>query len=252
MSNDALVIGDTINSVPVRYRHPKGPRRGVIVVLHPGPGLVPPFLAWLDVLAEEGYEAIAPQLFHRAGRDTYDPMQDFGGDQLAFANALPGDAQVEEDVDAVIAGLMDQGVSASEIGLLGFSYGARAAFLLASKKSLGAAVSWYPVGVQRKGFGMNPGIGAIHITTPPSTPWLGLSGERDFLLQPGELDEWQAALDSLASDHIQLVRYPNAGHGFDMHGAMGPDGPDTYDGPAREDGLARTFAAFTTLAPAPH
>jgi carboxymethylenebutenolidase len=250
MSNDALVIGDTINGVPVRSRHPQGPRRGVIVLLHPGPGLVPPFLEWLDILAAEGFEAIAPQLFHRAGREYYDPMADFGGDQLAFADALPGDTAVEEDVDAVLAGLAEQGVSPSEIGLLGFSYGARAAFMLATKKSLGAAVSWYPVGVERKSFGMNAGIGAINITTAPSTPWLGLSGEQDFLLQPGELDDWEAALTAIGSDHITLVRYPTAGHGFDAHGSMGPGAPDSYDGPSRDDGLARTLAKFSTLAPA--
>jgi carboxymethylenebutenolidase len=211
---------------------------------------VPPFLAWLDLLAAEGYEAIAPQLFHRAGREYYDPMADFGGDQLAFAAALPGDSEVEADVDAVIAGLTAQGVAPSEIGLLGFSYGARAAFMLANKKSLGAAVSWYPVGVQRKGFGMNPEIGAITITAAPGTPWLGLSGEQDFLLQPGELDDWEAALNAIGSDHLSLVRYATAGHGFDTHGAMGPGAPDTYDAPSRDDGLARTLAKFSTLAPA--
>jgi carboxymethylenebutenolidase len=247
MSNEALVVGDTINGVPVRSRHPEGPRRGVIVLLHPGPGLVPPFLGWLDLLAAEGYEAIAPQLFHRAGREYYDPMADFGGDQVAFAAALPGDKDVEQDVDAVIAGLVALGVSTPEIGLLGFSYGARAALMLATKKSLGAAVSWYPVGVQRKGFGMNPEIGAIHLTAAPSTPWLGLSGEQDFLLQPGELDEWEAALNAIGSDHVELVRYPTAGHGFDAHGSMGPGAPDSYDGPARDDGLARTLAKFRAL-----
>jgi carboxymethylenebutenolidase len=250
MSSDALAIGDTINGVPVRSRHPEGTRRGVIVLLHPGPGLVPPFMEWLDLLAAEGYEAVAPQLFHRAGREYYDPMADFGGDQIAFAAALPGDKHVEEDVDAVIAGLIALGVSPSEIGLLGFSYGARAAFMLATKKSLGAAVSWYPVGVQRKGFGTNPGLGAINITAAPTTPWLGLSGERDFLLQPGELDDWEAALTAIGSDHLNLVRYPTAGHGFDMHGSMGPGAPDTYDGPSRDDALARTLDKFSTLAPA--
>jgi carboxymethylenebutenolidase len=248
MSNEALAIGTTINGVPVHYRHPFGPRRGVIVLLHAAPGIVPPFLDWLDILAAEGYEAIAPVLHHRAGREFFDPMMDFGGDQIAFADALPSDAQMREDVDAVLNGLTDLGVTASEIGLLGFSYGARATFLLANEKSLGAAVSWYPVGVQRKSFGTNPALGPIHITTAPTTPWLGLSGERDFLLQPGELDEWEAALDAIGSDHIEIVRYPNAGHGFDLHGAMGPGAPDTYDGPARDDGLARTLARFQALA----
>jgi carboxymethylenebutenolidase len=249
MSKEALAIGDTINGVPVRSRAPHGSPRGVVVLLHPGPGLVPPFLEWLDILASDGYYAIAPQLFHRAGRESYDPMADFGGDEVAFAAALPGDKQVEDDVDAIIAGLVDQGVSPSEIGLLGFSYGARAAFVLAATKSLGAAVSWYPVGVQRKAFGTNPELGPIRLTAAPTTPWLGLSGERDFLLQPGELDEWEAALGAVGSEHITLVRYPTAGHGFDAHGSMVPGAPDSFDGPARDDGLVRTLEMFSTLAP---
>jgi carboxymethylenebutenolidase len=249
MSNEALVIGDSINGVPVHSRHPVGPRRGVIVVLHAAPGIVPPFLDWLDLLAAEGYEVVAPALHHRAGREAFDPFADFGGDQDAFADALPSDAQMEEDVDAVLAGLAELGVVPAEIGILGFSYGGRATFLLATKKKVGAAVSWYPVGVQRKSFGTNPSIAPIHISTAPSTPWLGLSGERDFLLEPGELDEWEAALNSLGSDHVTLVRYPTAGHGFDMHGSMGPGGPDIYDGPSRDDGLARTLALFSTLVP---
>jgi carboxymethylenebutenolidase len=250
MSNDALQIGESINGVPVHSRHPAGPRRGVIVVLHAAPGIVPPFLDWLDLLAAEGYEAIAPVLHHRAGREAFDPFADFGGDQDAFADALPSDAQMQEDVDAVLAGLADLGVSPAETGILGFSYGGRATFLLATKKKLGAAVSWYPVGVQRKSFGTNPSLAPIPISSALTTPWLGLSGERDFLLAPGELDDWEAALDAVGGDHVTLVRYPTAGHGFDMHGAMGPGGPDIYDGPSRDDGLARTLALFSTLVPA--
>lgn len=250
MSEKALDIGDSVNGVPVHVRHPVGPRRGVVLVLHAAPGIVPPFLDWLDLLVAEGYEVIAPSLHHRAGREAFDPFADFGGDQDAFADALPSDAQMQEDVDAVLSGLVDLGVTPSEIGLLGFSYGARATVLLATKKALGAAVSWYPVGVQRKSFGTNPTLPPIHLSAAPTTPWLGLSGELDFLLEPGELDEWEAALDSLGSDRVTLVRYATAGHGFDMHGSMGPGGPDIYDGPSRDDGLARTLAMFNTLVPA--
>jgi carboxymethylenebutenolidase len=247
MSTEALLIGDTINGVPVHSRHPTGPRRGVIVVLHAAPGIVPPLLDWLDLLAAEGYEVVAPVLHHRAGREFFDPLADFGGDQDAFADALPSDAEMQEDVDAVLAGLADVGATPLEIGLLGFSYGGRATFLLAMTRALGAAVSWYPVGVQRKSFGTNPSLAPIPIHAAPATPWLGLSGEADFLLAPGELDDWEAALMAVGSGRVSLVRYPTAGHGFDMHGSMGPGGPDIYDGPSRDDGLARTLALFSTL-----
>jgi carboxymethylenebutenolidase len=124
--------------------------------------------------------------------------------------------------------------------VLGFSYGGRAAYLVAAEQDLGAAVSFYGNGVQRKSFLGNEELPALADRTRSlRTPWLGLYGEQDFLLTPGELDEWQKELAEAPVD-TELVRYPNAGHAFDVQEPFGP-GPIPYVADATEDATERTL-----------
>jgi carboxymethylenebutenolidase len=248
MSKEALTLGGSINGVPVQVRQPIDGMSGVVIVLHQAPGITPPIVEWLDFLADSGYVAIAPNLHHRRKVDFINPME-FGGDMDAFSAVLPTDADLNEDFSAILEGLADLGVKPRSIAVIGFSYGARAAYLLATTMALGAAVSWYPVGVHVESFDGNAGLPALAaLQTPPSTPWLGLVGDEDFMLAPGESELWQASIESLGSGEVTLVRYPTASHGFDAHNAMGPGMPDTFNAEAREDGVARTMAMLSRIA----
>src|ERR1700722_16365797 len=54
-------------------------------------------------------------------------------------------------------------------------------------------------------------------TTSPARGVLGLYGEQDLLPSPGELDEWEQQLAAPVA--AELVRYPDAGHAFDVEEA---------------------------------
>ena len=213
-----------------------------VVVFHQAPGLTPDIHAWLDRLAGQGYLSVAPELHHRRGVATIDPFTEFGGDVQAFAAALPTDEELLEDVKALLQALTTAGLD--EIHLLGFSYGGRAAYLVASTLPVSSAVSWYPSGVHEYAFRGNPGLPALTgVGCFPSAPWLGLAGGSDPILVPGELEAWQKALAASGAP-ASLVTYPEAGHAFDIHHGFGPDAPDTYHAAAFEDALSRTLAHF--------
>jgi carboxymethylenebutenolidase len=227
--------------IPLHVKGSAGTGRAV-VVLHQAPGLTPDIHAWLDRLAQQGYLAVAPELHHRRGVAAIDPFAEFGGDPDAFAAALPTDEELLEDVKAVLDALAGGGIE--EVHLLGFSYGGRAAYLVASTLQVSSAVSWYAVGVHENAFRGNPGLPALTgIGIFPSASWLGLAGGSDPILVPGELEAWQKALTASGAP-ASLITYPEAGHAFDVHHGFGPDAPDTYRAAAFEDALSRTLAHF--------
>jgi len=229
---------------PMRVSRPEGEPRGGVIVLHQAGGYAAQTERWITELAAEGYLAVAPILHHRRGVETLHPSE-FGGDIVAFSQALPGDSSAREDIGAAIDYLSEQGVTPEHTGLVGFSFGGRAAYLVASERALGAAISFYGGGVQRENFPGNDDLPALAARTAElKTPFLGLFGEEDFMLSPGELDDWEAALAE-ASVAASLVRYPGAGHAFDVDEAFVPGAPSPYVADAANDatGRARSFLA---------
>lgn len=231
------------DGVPLRVSRPDGEARSGVIVLHQAPGYSPQTEAWLERLADAGYVAVAPLFHHRSGAEALDPMQ-FGGDLQAFAAALPGDADALADVDAALRFLSELGIPDSHVGVLGFSYGGRVGYLVAAERELAGVVSYYSGGVQRKNFHGNDQLPSLSRRTPElRTPWLGLIGEQDMMLEPGELDEWEAALQS-APVAVTLVRYPGAQHAFDVDAVLIPGMPSPYDAAVAEDATSRTITFF--------
>jgi carboxymethylenebutenolidase len=230
-----------LRNTPARVAGPASSPRGGVVVLHQAPGYSPQTAAWLERLAAEGYLAVAPLLLHRQGVTAVNPVERFGGDVVAFAKFLPGDDEVREDVAAVLDHFESAGIAPSVTGIVGFSYGGRASYLIAAERTLGAAVSFYGGGVQRKSFEGNDQLPALNDRTAGlRTPWLGLFGEQDFMLTPGELDEWELELRK-APVSTQLIRYPDAGHAFDVDMPLGPGLPTSYAADAAEDATTRAL-----------
>lgn len=124
-------------------------------------------------------------------------------------------------------------------------YGGRLTYLVASQQPLTAAVSYYSGGVQRKNFHGNDAIPALTDRTAVlQTPWLGFIGEQDFMLEPGELDEWETALKSAPVD-VELVRYAGSGHAFDVDMPFGPGMPSPYVAEVADDAERRTLEFLT-------
>jgi carboxymethylenebutenolidase len=179
-------------------------------------------------LAKLGYLALAPDLFRRQGDVT--GMRDMREIYDKVASKV-SDAQVMADLEAAadfaIQGRGDPG----RIGLTGFCWGGRIAWLAAAQTGrLRAAVAWY---------GRLAGdTDALHPCYPMDVagllccPVLGLYGGRDSSIPLSQVELMRTAL-ARADRNAQIVVYPDAGHAF--HADYRP----SYNEAASRDGWTR-------------
>jgi len=186
-------------------------------------------------LAGEGYHAVAPHLFHRAGGGTA-PYDDFNKVMPLFQGI--SDDGILMDVDAAVAHLRDAGFTDDKIGIVGFCMGGRVTFLVAVRRSLGAAVGFYGGGIVSSRFPVFPPL--IDEAAQLKTPWLGLFGDQDDSIPVEDVERTRAELEAAAVDH-EVVRYPDAGHGFHCDRREGH-----YNEAAAADGWQRTLAWFSS------
>jgi len=94
--------------------------------------------------AEEGYYAVAPDLFHRFDVRTI-PYEDVKGAVAAIVQLK--NEMVMSDISATVRFLRDQ-VEVGKIGVLGYCFGGRAAYVAATRLAEPAAfVAYYAAGV---------------------------------------------------------------------------------------------------------
>ena len=183
--------------------------------------------------AAAGYEAIAPHIFHRAGGGTA-PYGDFSK-VLPLFEGLTDDG-ILADVDAAVAHLESLGLDHHQVGIVGFCMGGRVSFLVAARRTLGAAVGFYGGGIVTGRFPQFPPL--IDEAPNLQTPWLGLFGDQDESIPVEDVERLRDELTERAPVPNSVVRYPDAGHGFHC------DVRDAYDEDAAEDGWRRTIAWF--------
>jgi carboxymethylenebutenolidase len=97
--------------------------------------------------AAAGHHTVAPTMFHRAGGGTA-PYDDFAQVMPLFRGM--SDDAIIADVDATIGHLRDAGFDDRRIGIVGFCFGGRVTFLVATRRALGAAVGFYGGGIVTK------------------------------------------------------------------------------------------------------
>lgn len=165
-------------------------------------------------LADAGFHAVAPDFFHRsapaAGGKATVEYGDFGPVMEHF-QALGGDASILIDVEAALEYLRAAGFEDRAIGIVGFCFGGRVTFLVAVQHALGAAVGFYGGGIVNARFPQFPTLVGEAATL--QTPWLGLFGDQDHSIPVDDVETLRAALQS-APVPTEVVRYPEAGHGF--------------------------------------
>jgi carboxymethylenebutenolidase len=156
--------------------------------------------------AAAGYVAVAPQLFHRTATDTLEYA-----DQPA-AMALIG-ALGREEIDADITRVCDylasaDGIALSQIGLMGFCFGGRAAVTAATAlPGLGATAAFYGPGVAAGPHAVLDRFGEL------TGPVLFLSGGQDPTISAEHLDAIRAAGEAASKD-VRIEVFPGAGHAF--------------------------------------
>ncbi len=184
-------------------------------------------------LAAAGYLTAAPHLFHRTG-DAVVGYTEY--DKLAPHMGALNETTLLDDVDGALGWLASQGVAPSATGIVGFCMGGTVAFLTAVRRPIGAAVTFYGGGVGTSRFGMPP---LVDMGSGLQAPWLGLYGDLDKGIPVEDVEALRAATKD-ATVPTEIVRYPDAGHGFHCH--YRPD----YHEPSATDAWARALAWFDT------
>jgi carboxymethylenebutenolidase len=180
---------------------PAGRPKAGIVVIQEIFGINPGIRAKCDKLAAEGYLALAPDLFWRQepgvqlDPDVPEEMQRGFGliQKLDLALAVQDMAATIRAARARVGG---------KVGVVGYCFGGRMAYLAATRTDADASVGYY-------GGGIDTLLGEAHAIGKPLL--LHFAGE-DSHITPDKLTTIHAALDG--NDHVEIFEYPGAHHGF--------------------------------------
>jgi carboxymethylenebutenolidase len=173
-----------------------------------------------DRLAEAGYVAVAPDLYHREDPDSSDdPLTRMG--RLRDRNIVP---DVKAAVDHAL-GLQE--VSGERLGITGFCMGGRVTYLsCASDHRFGAGVVFYGGNIMVPWGRDDPA--PFDLTERINAPILGLFGEDDPNPNPADVAKIDAELSRLGKPH-EFHSYSGAGHAF-----MNEDRPSFREDAARD------------------
>jgi carboxymethylenebutenolidase len=188
-----------------------------------------------DRLGAAGHRALGLDIFHRSGGGTapYDNFEKV----LPLFEGLTDDGLVA-DIDAAREHLHAVGLADSAIGIVGFCFGGRATFLAALRRPLGASVGFYGGGIVTGRFPQFPPL--VDESAALQSPWLGLFGDADASIPIDDVERLRSTLDERTTVAHEIVRYPEAEHGFNC------DQRPSYHPDAAADAWQRTLAWFTT------
>jgi carboxymethylenebutenolidase len=207
---------------------PDGDARGAVVVLQEAFGVNDHIQDIARRFADAGYVSVAPHLFHRSGDPTlgYEDMTEV----IPYIMQLVVN-ELEADLEATFEYLAGLGFEGRRVATVGFCMGGSIVFLTASYWELGAAVSFYGGGITQGRFQMPP---LIDMGPTLQTPWLGLFGDLDESIPIAEVEGLRSATARAGVD-TEIVRYPDANHGFHC------DARDSYHESSAKDGWQRTL-----------
>lgn len=185
-------------------------------------------------LAQEGYLAIAPELYFRQGdASEYTDIQTLLSE---LVSKVP-DAQVLADLDHVANWAGRNGGDAHRLMVTGFCWGGRIAWLYAAHNpQLKAAVAWYGKLVGDKT--LNSPMHPVDVATELTAPVLGLYGAQDTGIPLESVETMRQALRAANADKTEMIVYPDAGHAFNA------DYRPSYHEASAKDGWQRMLAWF--------
>jgi carboxymethylenebutenolidase len=197
-----------------------GPGPGVIV-LEEAWGLVPHIMSVADRLAEAGFTALAPDLYH--GRTSTEP-----GEAMKMMMGL-NMARAAKDMSGAVDYVADQAVRSDSIGVVGFCMGGGLALVLACQRPdvVKAVAPFYGL-----------------IPWPTAQPdYMRLQGavhghyaERDNFASPAAVAALEKDLLSKGK-RAEFVIHPGVDHAF-----FNDDRPEVYDADAATSAWSQTTA----------
>ncbi|PTR24186.1 carboxymethylenebutenolidase [Rhodococcus sp. OK519] len=194
--------------VPITAVEPDRPARGGIVLLHESREFGPALLDLMRALAAEGWVVAAPHLFHH--EPAHSNIEVFG--QSLF-----------DDFDATFDWLVERGVYADCVGVLGFDDAGTAAMLVATNRPVGAAVSVAAGGIVEPLADDTPTL--VDAAPALKAPWLGLYGEDDPRTPPEHVERLRDAV-AKADAPTNIVSYVGLAHRADEPPVREPSADD--------------------------
>lgn len=206
-----------------------GPFPAVVIAFHVG-GVDEFDRTMADRLAEEGYVAVVPDLFHRLSEEV------LSGPRLGRLDHL-SDPEIIADVNAAVDFLQNHdAVDSDRLGITGFCMGGRVVWLMAAVSSV------FKAGVPYYGGNIMVPWGAatqapFELTKDIDCPIMFHFGDTDANPSPDDRVKLDAELTRLGKPH-QFYPYPGAGHAFmDFTG-------ERYHKEAAETSWPRTLEFF--------
>ncbi len=196
---------------------PSGRPRGAVVVIQEIFGVNPHIRAVTDSFAAEGYVAIAPALFDRVRRGI---ELGYNAETMKEGFGYVQQLQREKtllDISACIAVVKHAG----RVGVVGFCWGGRMAYVSACELPVACGVAYYGGGI------------AQELGKTPRCPMLYHFGGLDSHIPLSDVEKLRAA-DSGGTIYV----YPQADHGFNC------DARASFNAPAAQLARQRTLAFF--------
>ncbi|WP_321933815.1 dienelactone hydrolase family protein [Paraburkholderia sp. J8-2] len=223
--------------IPAYRAQPRGKTHlPVIIVIHEIFGVHEHIADVCRRFAKLGYLAIAPDFFVRQGdASAYPTIQQINDN---IASKVP-DAQVIGDIDAAIAWAGEHGGDTKRVGVNGFCWGGRYAWLYAEHDPhIKAAVVWYGrvAGPHTANAPSNP----LDLANTLQVPVLAMYGLQDQSIPQDTLEQMKAAIAQgpQGGRGSQIVVYDDAGHAFFA------DYRPSYRKADAQDGWKRAIAWF--------
>lgn len=197
------IVTSTVNGVPLSIAKPESPaaQAPAVIVLQEAWGVNAHLESVLQRLADNGYLAVAPHLYHRGSQTVF---TDFPSAKDSFM-ALTSDG-LGHDVGAAVSYCRSEG--SGKIGSLGFCMGGSVSLWCATVPLVDAAVTYYGGAVAEARW---PGIpSGIELAAQLKVPWLGHYGDLDTSISPESVEQ----LRENAADLARVYTYADAGHAF--------------------------------------
>ena len=228
---DKLTVGGSPMDMYASIPSGSGPHPAVVIAFHVG-GLDEFDKKMADQLAEAGYVAVVPDLFHRFSQEVMD------GPRLDRLGHLK-DPDIIADMNAAVDFLTaNSAVDSDRIGVTGFCMGGRIAWLMAAANPIfKCTVPFYGGNIMGNwGPGETPFAQAASI----NCPMLFHFGATDGNPSPEDQVKLDAELTRLGKDHT-FHTYAGAGHAF-----MDYTNPDRHHKEAADAAWPRTLEFFAT------
>jgi carboxymethylenebutenolidase len=185
--------------------------------------------------ADEGFVALAPDIYHRFGKQIqlgYTDMKPV----MQYLSEMTNDGYLM-DIQAALRGLRSQPhVHSEQVGVVGFCVGGLGTFIAACHTDAQTFVAFYGGGIVtgRQGFKLHPVLDEAPYI---SRPILMFFGAQDQSISAEDRAAIERQLTSLNVVH-QIKVYDQAGHGFMC------DERDSFRPDAASDAWKRTIAWF--------